>query len=172
MNYTTITELRWANAEQTVIACTVHFEQHGPTPFGAGATDPDAHGREIFERIVAGDFGEVAAYEPPPAPSHAELASLVLAKARALRLPIIQVLDGMQASAIVTDAFILVNEEPVALKAVIEDCKQALRDLPNTVDLSQCTTQQQMEGVVLLAYKAIVDAAPPEIKSAFDSLKP
>lgn len=105
-------------------------------------------------------------------PTHDDLAATTLARARALRLPIMGVLDGMQSSAIFSGTTIVVDQTPVALAAVIEQCKQALRDLPNTVDLSQCTTQQQMELVVLLAYKAIVDAAPPEIKSAFDSLKP
>lgn len=108
----------------------------------------------------------------PPALSHAEQVEGTLEKARALRLPIMQILDGMQASAIYTGATIMIEQQPVALAGVIEDCKQALKDLPATVDLSQCTSQQQMEMVVLQAYQAIVLAAPPEIKSAFDSLKP
>lgn len=104
--------------------------------------------------------------------AHPRLVEKTLKKARALRPPIMSILDGMQASAINNGTTIMVNQQTVALSGVIEGCKQALKDLPNTVDLSQCTTQQQMEAVVLLAYKAIVDAAPPEIKSAFDSLKP
>ena len=110
--------------------------------------------------------------EPPPPPSHAELVEQTLSKARALRLPIMQVLDGMQASAIYKGTTIVVDQMPEPLAGAIEDCKQALRDLPSQVDLSQCTTQQQMELAVLQAYQAIVLAAPPEIKSAFDSLKP
>ncbi len=106
------------------------------------------------------------------APTHAQLAAATLAKARALRPPIMSILDGMQASALTNATTILVDQQPVALSAVIEDCKQALKDLPTAVDLSAATTQQQMEYIVLLAYKAIVQAAPPEIKSAFDSLKP
>lgn len=110
--------------------------------------------------------------EPPPPPTHAELVALTLSKARALRFPIMQVLDGMQASAIYKGTTIVVDQMPEPLAGAIEDCKQALRDLPDQVDLSQCTTQEQMELVVLQAYQAIVLAAPPDIKSAFDSLKP
>lgn len=104
--------------------------------------------------------------------AHPRLVAKTLTKARALRVPIMSILDGMQASALVNATLITVNQQQVALAGVIEGCKQALKDLPNTVDLSQCTTQQQMEQVVLQAYVAIVAAAPPEIKSAFDSLKP
>lgn len=104
--------------------------------------------------------------------AHARLVEKTLKKARALRPPIMSILDGMQASALVNGTLITVNQQQVPLASVIEGCKQALKDLPTTVDLSQCTTQQQMEQVVLQAYLAIVVAAPPEIKSAFDSLKP
>lgn len=104
--------------------------------------------------------------------AHPRLVEKTLKKARALRPPIMSILDGMQASALVNATLITVNQQQVALASVIEGCKQALKDLPTTVDLSQCTTQQQMELAVLQAYQAIVVAAPPEIKSAFDSLKP
>lgn len=104
--------------------------------------------------------------------SHPRLVEKTLKKARALRPPIMSILDGMQSSAINNGTTITVNQQAVPLSDVIEQCKQALKDLPTTVDLSQCTTQQQMELVVLQAYHAIVAAAPPEIKSAFDSLKP
>lgn len=107
---------------------------------------------------------------PPPPPPLAAWRAATLAKARSLRLPIMQVLDGMQASALVNGT--MVGDPPQALAAVIETCKQALKDLPQAVNLGACTTREQMEGVVMLAYRAIVLAAPPEIKSAFDSLKP
>lgn len=104
--------------------------------------------------------------------AHPRLVEKTMAKARALRAPIKSLLSEMQASATAKGTLIVVNGESVRLDLAIENCKQALLDLPQTVDLSQCTTQQQMELTILMAYKAIVDAAPPEIKSAFDSLKP
>ena len=107
-----------------------------------------------------------------PVPSVAQLRLETIAKARAMRLPIMQVLDGMQASALVNGATVADAGQTVPLAAAIEARKQALRDLPGAVDLSVATNRQQMEYIVLLAYKSIVDAAPPEIKTAFDSLKP
>lgn len=107
-----------------------------------------------------------------PQPTQAELIAATLSKARAMRLPIMQVLDGMQASALVNGTTITVGGQPKALAVAIEECKQALRALPQQVDLSQATNREQMEQIVAQAYYTIVLAAPPEIKSAFDSLKP
>jgi hypothetical protein len=39
-----------------------------PWPFFAVPTDSEAHGRELYAKAVAGDFGPVAAYLPPPPP--------------------------------------------------------------------------------------------------------
>lgn len=172
MRYLSVSNPRWADAQQSSIECTVVFDAVGEVPFCANPMDSYAHGREIFSRAAAGDFGPVAAYLPPPAPSHEQMVAATLKKARALRPPIMSILDGMQASALTNGTNIMVNQQPVPLSDMIENCKQALKDLPQQVDLSQCTTQQQMEAVVLQAYLAIVAAAPPEIKSAFDSLKP
>lgn len=35
-------------------------------PFTASASDPVAHGREIFSNATAGQYGPIAAYAPPP----------------------------------------------------------------------------------------------------------
>ncbi len=102
--------------------------------------------------------------EPADKPTQAQLVATTLAKARSMRLPIMQVLDGMQASA-------LVNSD-LSLAQSIETAKQSLRNLPQTVDLTPFTTARQMEMAVLAAYQSIVVAAPASIKSAFDSLKP
>jgi hypothetical protein len=37
-------------------------------PFTAAPNDSEAHGREIYQRIVAGEFGEIAPFEPRPLP--------------------------------------------------------------------------------------------------------
>ena len=37
-------------------------------PFGAMATDPEAHGRDLYNRIMAGEFGEIGAYVHPIQP--------------------------------------------------------------------------------------------------------
>lgn len=66
MKYTTVSTLQWADAAHTAIIADVAFDEHGTLPFSASASDVEAHGREIFSRAVAGDFGPIAAF---PAPS-------------------------------------------------------------------------------------------------------
>ncbi len=54
-------------APRRVIDCEVLFDHllvlniRDAVPFSASPTDPEPHGREIFARAAAGEFGEVAA---------------------------------------------------------------------------------------------------------------
>lgn len=45
----------------------------GYIPFTADPNDPEPHGRELFTLAVAGEFGPIAAYVPPPAPTPDDL---------------------------------------------------------------------------------------------------
>jgi hypothetical protein len=65
---TSLTNPRWANAEQTMIDCEITTSQFSDEvlPFTANATDVEPHGRAIFADIVAGAYGEIAEYVPPP----------------------------------------------------------------------------------------------------------
>jgi hypothetical protein len=68
---TSVTNPRWANAEQIMIDCEITTSQFGDEvmPFTASQNDVEPHGRAIFQRIVAGEFGPIAEYvAPPPAP--------------------------------------------------------------------------------------------------------
>ena len=67
---TSLTNPRWINAEQTIIDCEITTSQFGDEilPFTASATDVEAHGRAIFADIVAGKYGPIAEYVPPPEP--------------------------------------------------------------------------------------------------------
>jgi hypothetical protein len=59
----------FADAENTVINLTVKFEElPEPVPFAAAANDGEAHGRALFERALAGEFGAIGPYVPPPPP--------------------------------------------------------------------------------------------------------
>ena len=61
----------WVNEEHTMIDCIITTSQFGDEelPFTASMSDCEAHGRVLFERIVAGEFGPIAEYVPPePAP--------------------------------------------------------------------------------------------------------
>jgi hypothetical protein len=65
MKYLSVTGLRYVAADGSAIACTVEFEGIGPVPFTAASGDAEDHGREIFARATAGEFGPVAAFSPP-----------------------------------------------------------------------------------------------------------
>jgi len=64
----------WADAEHTMINALVKWahlsEAH---PFAACASDCEAHGRELFQRLVAGEFGEVAEYSAPVLPEPSDI---------------------------------------------------------------------------------------------------
>lgn len=69
VTYRSVTHVRYSNAAGTSIDMDVVFDHIGPDPipFTAMPTDEFKHGRELFERAVAGDFGPVAPYVAPPA---------------------------------------------------------------------------------------------------------
>lgn len=52
------------------ITMQVVFEETGPDPilFTAHAYDIEPHGRELFNRAQAGEFGQIEAYTAPPVP--------------------------------------------------------------------------------------------------------
>lgn len=57
----------WANEDGTAINCLVRTNTlHQEVPFTATPYDSEAHGREIFARCLAGEFGEIAPMEPKP----------------------------------------------------------------------------------------------------------
>lgn len=99
-----------------------------------------------------------------PQPTQAQLIAATLSKARTMRLDIFKVLDGLQVSA-------LVNAN-TALAQQIEASKQALRDLPQQVDLTAFTTAELMEDAIKKAYVALSAKAPVAVRSAFASLVP
>ena len=63
---TSLTNPRWANADQTAIDCKITTSQFGDEvlPFTASANDVEAHGRGIFADIVTGNYGQIGAYVP------------------------------------------------------------------------------------------------------------
>lgn len=67
MNYTNVTNPTWANAEHTAINCDVDFTDIGTVPFTANPLDTsNPSSVEIYNQCVAGDYGTVAEYVPPP----------------------------------------------------------------------------------------------------------
>lgn len=65
MKYTTVTNLQW-NLDNSLITCAVDFVGVGELPFSASPNDTYEHGREIYARCIAGEFGPIADYVPQP----------------------------------------------------------------------------------------------------------
>lgn len=70
---TSLSNPRWADEAHTMIDCEITTSQFGDEvlPFTASPNDCEAHGRGIFADIVAGVYGEIAEYVPPPPQSTA-----------------------------------------------------------------------------------------------------
>ena len=69
MEYTSVTNPVWANAEHSAINCIVDFTADGvgTVPFTANPLDTsNPSSKQIFDECVAGDYGTVAEYVPPP----------------------------------------------------------------------------------------------------------
>jgi len=66
IGYADVENLRWADESGEAIDCVVKFSHLNglAVPFTARADDNSAHGREIFQRAVDGDFGAIQEYEP------------------------------------------------------------------------------------------------------------
>lgn len=67
MNIIGATNLRWADSAHTRIEMTLSTN-FGDLPFTATADDVEPHGRDIFNRAVAGEWGPIAEYQLPPPP--------------------------------------------------------------------------------------------------------
>lgn len=93
----------------------------------------------------------------PAQPSVAELILRAKAETRIQRQPVIEILDGLQASALTLG--------DTAKAQVIETAKQALRDITD-LPLYDCTTYEQMKTKTLMRYAQIASASP-ELKAAF-----
>lgn len=67
MNYTSVKNPVWANAENNVINCIVDFVDVGTVPFSANPLDTsNPSSITIYDQCVAGDYGAIAVYVPPP----------------------------------------------------------------------------------------------------------
>ncbi|MFJ7315059.1 tail fiber assembly protein [Pseudomonas sp. NPDC098747] len=66
MVITKVRNPQWANAEKTAINVSMTVEGLGEIPFTASPDDTTDYGPKIFERAVAGEFGEVADMAPIP----------------------------------------------------------------------------------------------------------
>jgi len=65
MIYKTVKLPQWAH-NKSMVNCVVDFVNFGELPFSASPNDSAEHGREIYARCIAGDFGPIADYVPQP----------------------------------------------------------------------------------------------------------
>ena len=75
MKYTNVTNPVWADLQHSGINCVVAFtdENVGVVAFTANPLDTvNPSSKQIFDECVAGEFGEIATYIPPPEPTYQE----------------------------------------------------------------------------------------------------
>lgn len=82
MKITGVSSPRWSNSDQTIIDCVVDLDGDGTVPFSAHPDDICEHGREIFRRAVAGEFGEIMTYVAPTVAAVPVPTSLTMRQAR------------------------------------------------------------------------------------------
>jgi hypothetical protein len=70
MRIVSVSNARRVSEDDDEIMLDVVFEHLGAqaVPFCARFDDVEAHGRDLFARALAGEFGPVAPYVPPPPP--------------------------------------------------------------------------------------------------------
>lgn len=60
-------ELKWINHEKTRVDCIVKFENiEEEIPFTIDPEDFYKHSLDLWENALAGKYGEIAEYTPPP----------------------------------------------------------------------------------------------------------
>jgi hypothetical protein len=106
----------WADESHTLIDLSVRFEEiDEDLPFTASPNDCAAHGRLLHANALAGAYGVIAEYVPPPLPTAEELA----AGARGWRNKLLAETDWSQA-----------GDVPQPTKDLWAPYRQALRDVP------------------------------------------
>lgn len=65
MKILTASNPRYSNAANTTIDLDVVTVEFGEIPFTASNGDIEAHGRDLYDRAIAGEFGAIAAYVTP-----------------------------------------------------------------------------------------------------------
>ena len=69
MEYTDVKNLRYSMPDGSMIDMDVHFvDLGGFVPFTASPNDDMAHGRELYAKAKAGEFGPIEVYVAPPEP--------------------------------------------------------------------------------------------------------
>jgi hypothetical protein len=109
---------KWVNRSKTFIDLIVRFEEiNEDLPFTANPQDVVEHGRDIFARAVAGEFGAIAEFDPVE-PTIEDVSQAV----RAERDKKLSETDWTQGA-----------DVPQSTKDKWAEYRQALRDMPQQV---------------------------------------
>jgi hypothetical protein len=109
---------KWVNQDRTLINLTVRFEEiDEDLPFTADPNDLEEHGRDVFARAIAGEFGTIAEWTPP---TTEELAAI----ARKQRDSLLQEVDSIVGNPLRWASFSQAQQTAWA------DYRQALLDVP------------------------------------------
>lgn len=114
MNFTQILTPVWSDTAHTSINCLATFDTIGQISFTASQSDTEVHGKEIYNRCIAEEFGAIAPFVPAII-SNSELAISTRAKRDAL-------LAGADWSQLA--------DVPQVTKDKWAPYRQALRDVP------------------------------------------
>ena len=113
-----VNTLKYANEEHTAIDLSVKFSHiNEEISFTASINDSEAHGVDLYNRAVNGEFGPIAAYEPITYTIE-QLATI----ARQKRNELLKQCDWTQ-----------LNDIPEATQLLWQSYRQVLRDIPDSV---------------------------------------
>ena len=140
---------KWANAEQTLIDLTIKWTGvDEELPFTASPADPEAHGRAIFAAAVAGNFGPIAAYVPPPPPEPVVPQQVSRAQGKAVLIQM-----GLWQAVLDFVAAIQDPTQRALAEVALHDTQYWQRSSPflNTAAAALGITQEQMDDLFITA---------------------
>lgn len=117
LNLKSASNPKWVDEAHTSINLTVNFEEIGTVPFTATPNDTEEHGRDIYAKAVAGEFGEIAEWTPPTTDELAQ-------QARWKRSGLLQELDSIVGNPLRWASFSQAQQTAWA------NYRQALLDVP------------------------------------------
>lgn len=119
MKINSATNPEFANADSTAIKLTIDTDKFGVIPFTATSNDVEAHGRDLFARALAGEFGPVAVFVPrAPTQYEIDAAALATEKQAVKNLPRVQAFVAKSRADIKAE---IQAANLAALKDVVED---------------------------------------------------
>jgi hypothetical protein len=74
-NIVSVSNPVFSSEDGTMIDCMLQLDVlPNPVPFTAFRDDVEEHGRKIYNDLISGVYGPIAAYVPPPPPVQASVA--------------------------------------------------------------------------------------------------